>query len=369
MYNFRIGVIRSMLTHGYEVYVLAPRDAYTEKIIATGAHFLPIPLDNYSTNPWSDTKLCYHLWRLYREHRFDTIFHYTIKPNIFGSIAAYMARVPHRIAITTGLGRMFRFDSQVTNGIVTRLYRLAARCADEVWFLNESDRDKFVKEAIAPQYKCQLLPSEGVNTSKYRPLREPKKTKITRLLYAGRLLGEKGIYQFVEAARIIRQRHKHVRFEILGYVNEDNRDSVTLDELMTWQREGIIKYLGSTEDVRPYIDRSVAVVLPSFYQEGISRILLEAISMATPVITTDQVGCREVVIDGHNGFLCTPKSTPALVEAIERLLSLSWERRMAMGQRGRAMAKDEYSEERIIRHYLRALDHTQMDVLESKSNR
>ena len=319
--------------------------------MAEGAHYIELGLNNYSTNPFSDLKLLFQFFRLNRKYQFDHIFHYTIKPNVYGSIAAKLAGIDHHLAITTGLGRMFRFEHWFTQYISVGLYKMAAWCTDEVWFLNQNDQDVFVKMGIAPLEKCKVIPSEGIDTQKFRSIKKYKESPITRFLFAGRLLKEKGIEEYVEAAKIIKERYAKVRFEVLGYLDERNSDSIKGEQIKKWQQEGIIKYLGSTEDVRPYLDRADCVIFPSYYQEGISRILMESASMFTPTITTDNVGCSDIVVHNWNGFLCEQKSIDSLVDRIQEFLALNYKERFIMGNRSRELIKKKFSEEQIIGIY------------------
>lgn len=351
LYNFRVDVIRHFVRGGFEVYCIAPKDHYSTKLIAEGAHFIPLKLENYSVNPIDDLYLIGQLWRLYRRHHFDHIFHYTIKPNIYGSIIARLLRLPHHVAITTGLGRLFRFSNILVNMLSVLLYRIASRAADEVWFLNEKDKKTFVDKKIVKIEKTRILPSEGIDTLKFRPFGIKKNTPIIRFLFAGRLLRDKGIELFVHAARELRKNHKHLRFEVLGYIDERNPNSISHIKIKEWQQAGYIKYLGSTEDVRPFLERADCVVFPSYYQEGVSRILLEAASMATPIISSDQNGCIDIVKDGKNGFVCRKNDLASLNFSLRQFINLDKEERMIMGQSGRRLVKENYDISKIVEIY------------------
>ena len=350
LYNFRIGLIRMLIAKGTRVYVFAPKDEYSAKLTSEGVYFVPIKLRNYSTNPIHDFELAINLFKAYRKAELDLIFHYTIKPNIYGSLVARVLRIPS-IAVTTGLGRTFNFKSKITRLTVLSLYRIVGRVCQEMWFLNNHDREKFLNHKIISPKKARVLPSEGINLTKYREKFDFKKSPITRLLFAGRLLREKGVYHFVEAAQILKKESRKIRFELLGFIDERNPESVKRAEVLEWQNLGLIKYLGSTEDVRPYISRSDAIVFPSFYQEGVSRILLEAAAMCKPIITTRNVGCSDVVRDGYNGLLCKPKSVEDLVAAIRKFITFTQEERALMGQRGRLLVKESFAEEKVLEIY------------------
>ncbi len=356
MYNFRLGVLRSIRRMGHQVYVIAPKDNYTDKLVAEKIRFIDIAIEKYGTSPSSDLRFIQRLWKIYKSHSFDYIFHYTIKPNIYGSIIAKRLGI-RSISITTGLGRTFTFEYWTTQKIINLLYRRAARDCDQMWMLNTPDRERMIAEGIVEAHRTYILPSEGINTRRFRPSFKDNSQKIVRFLFAGRLLKDKGIIHFIEAARAIKKNKHHIKFEVLGFIDPKNPNSITHQQINQWQSDDIIKYLGSTEDVRPYIDRADCVVFPSFYQEGISRILLEAASMATPIITTDHVGCRDVVIDGHNGYLCLTRNTDDLIDKINRFLSLDRTAKIQMGLNGRALVKEKYDEEKIIEVYRNVIEH------------
>ena len=356
-----------LIARGVNVYVLAPKDEYSAKLTAEGVHFIPTNLRNYSTNPIHDALLAINLFRNYRRLKLDLIFHYTIKPNLYGTLAAVALKIPS-IAVTTGLGRTFKFQSYFTRHLVLGLYRLAGRLCEEMWFLNDDDKKSFIGKRIVDPEKAYVLPSEGINLTKYREYENNRKTPITRFLYAGRLLKEKGVYEFVEAARILKAQHRKVRFELLGFIDENNSGSVRREEVLQWHNSGHIKYLGSTEDVRPFIARADCVVFPSFYREGISRTLLEAAAMCKPIITTRNVGCVQVVKDGYNGMLCTPKSVEDLVLAINKFLTFTKAERTAMGKNGRKLVKENFGEQRILSIYAKKIEEILRDRVRLNSS-
>ena len=350
VYNFRIEIIRYLQAQGHEVFVIAPKDNYSGKLIAEGVHYIPIQLNNYGINPLLDLSYTGALYKKYRHFRFNRIYHYTIKPNIYGSLAAYLAQVNESTIVVTGLGKMFLFKSRLSNFLSRALYRIACSCADKIWFLNVHDRGKFIEEKICSSNKTQILPSEGINTQKFRPVAK-NESNITRFLFAGRLIRPKGIYQYLTAASIMRKRFPNTRFEVIGFIDESNPESIQYDEILEWQNAGIMRYLGSTEDVRPYIQRADCLVFPSFYQEGLSRILLEAASMATPIITTDQVGCRSVIKHNTTGFLCEPRNIDDLVKHLEIFLALDYDDKVLMGRKARELVKKQFDVELIKPYY------------------
>ncbi len=356
VYNFRLGLLRRLREEGCEVHIIAPKDSYSTLLIAEGFQYHPVSMHPNSTNPLQDIKTAVQLFRTYRKQRINFIFHYTIKPNIYGTIAAWLTRTPS-VAITTGLGHLLHYKKVFTRVLAIFLYRLAARMSQQIWFLNDDDYRIFINKKIVPEYKTFILPSEGVNIQHFKPyFTKVKATKKTvRFLFAGRIIWDKGVQQFVEAARIIRKRYPGTRFDMLGFVDPTNPNSVSYKQLNQWQAEGVIRYLGETEDVRPVLAETDCLLFPSYYREGVSRILLEASSMTVPIITTDNVGCREVVTDGYNGFLCAMRSTSDLVRAIEQFLALPERQRQQLGLNGRKKVIQEFDEQIILDCYLNIL--------------
>jgi len=345
--------------------VIAPRDNFTTKLVAEGISFREIPMSNYGTSPLQALKTIFRLRRIYKSVQPDFVFHYTIKPNIFGTFAAYTSKIPS-VIITTGLGHLFDFKNIFIRLMTVTLYRIAALLSKEVWFLNDNDLDVFVYKRIVAKKKTRLLRSEGIDTDWFSPRKEKRQLSSPRFLFAGRLIWDKGVGEYVEAARIIKKRYPKVKFELLGFIDQENPNGVPYEQIDAWQKEKIINYLGETTDVRSYLERTTCLIFPSFYREGVSRILMEAASMETPIITTDNVGCRDIVEHGKNGYLCEPKNVDSLVDAIESFLRLDEQDRMVMGKLGRKKMMNEFSEDKVIRKYIDTL--TEYIGLPSPSN-
>ena len=352
VYNFRLGLIRRLQESGYEVSIIAPQDNFSAKLVAEGFNFHHIYTSNYSTNPLNDLRTLFQLVRIYRKNEFDFIFHYTIKPNIYGTLAARWCKIPS-IAITTGLGRLFSFNNKVVKYLSTKLYQVAAKYSQQIWFLNQSDLDSFIGRGITTNKKAFLLPSEGIDTQKFKPKETyyVNEKKQLSFLFAGRVIWDKGVKEFVEAAKIIKREYKNIEFQMLGFIDPSNPNAVPYEDIQKWQKRNIISYLGETEDVRPYLDDSSCLVFPSFYNEGISRILLEAAAMAKPIITTDNVGCRDVVKDNYNGFICKIKDKNDLVLKIRKFMTLTQKEQELMGLNGRKVVLENFNEEQIIKIY------------------
>ena len=277
---------------------------------------------------------------------------FTAKPNIYGSLAARSCGVP-AINNISGLGAAFMRRGPL-RALVERLYRIALRRSATVFFQNKDDLDLFVGRRIVSSGQAELLPGSGVDLAHFTPVGKPPAGDVVFLL-AARLLWDKGLGEFVEAARRIRAKHAAARFRILGIVERKSAAAVPLSKLQQWQGEGVVEYLGSADDVRLAFAAADCVVLPSYYREGVPRVLLEASAMAIPVVTTDMPGCREAVEDGITGFLCEPRSVDSLTTALERMLGLTPAQRTAMGEAGRAKMEAEFREEIVHRAYIDAL--------------
>jgi glycosyltransferase involved in cell wall biosynthesis len=352
IYTYRRGLLRMLIERGVEVSVIAPRDRTFAPLEEMGCRCVELPVASKGTNPRDDLKTLVALYREYRTTRPHMVFHYTIKPNIYGSIAAKLAGVPS-IAVTTGLGYVFIQKSR-TASVAKRLYRFAFGFPREVWFLNQDDRQAFVDQnlLVHPQ-RARVLHGEGVDLDDYafQPLpRDNPQTEGFFFILIGRLLWDKGVAEYVDAARRLRQKYPYARFQLLGPVGVDNPSAITLDEVQAWQHEGVIDYLGEAEDVRGFIGNADCVVLPS-YREGVPRTLMEASAMGRPIVATDVPGCREVVENGVTGLLCEAKSADSLAQQLERLLLSSYTARADMGVAGRAKVTREFDEIGVVERY------------------
>lgn len=357
MYNFRLGVMKSLVEKGFQVFVVAPTDEFSNKFKNYQIQFVELKnLNRKGTNPIKEILLLIELNQIYKEINPSLIFHYTIKPNIYGSLVAKSRRITN-IAITTGLGYTFTHDGLVS-GLVKKLYRFAFKRANEVWFLNTDDLEAFLSKKIIPATKAYLLKGEGVNTEHFVPKIKDATNKLEyKALFSSRLLWDKGIKEFAEAIGKCQEQNIEIKGLVLGFIDEDNPEGVTKNDLELWSKKGWIDFLGSTDDVRPFIADADMVILPSFYGEGVPRILLEAASMERPIITTDNVGCREVVQDGYNGYLCKKKDSEDLAIKIKQFLALSLSEKDQMGKNGRLFINEHFSEETIIHVYQNKIKH------------
>ncbi|VVE05650.1 glycosyl transferase [Pandoraea aquatica] len=352
IHNFRGGPIRALLVDGHPVHVVAPDDDYAPLLRDMGCHVHVMPMASKGQNPLQDIALTLNLYRLYRRVRPAVCFHYTIKPNIYGAVAAHWAGIAS-VSITTGMGTVFINKSLLTH-IVRLLYKYAFRHTRENWLLNDEDFKAMVGGGLVDMRKARLLPGEGVNLDHFALSPWPDDDGTFRFLLIARLLRDKGVLEFVEAARAIKASMPHVRFQLLGPADVENPTAISREQVARWEDEGLVEYLGVTQEVRPFIAQAHCVVLPS-YREGLSRTLLEAGAMGRPVITTDVQGCREVVTEGVSGWVVPAQDATALATRMSHVANMTACDLAAVGRAGRAKVAQNFDERLVIAEYFRIL--------------
>ena len=315
-----------------------------------GVERIPVEIDRAGLNPLADLRLLARYRSLLKWLRPAAFLGYTIKPNIYGSLAAASLGIP-AVPNVSGLGTAF-IQGGPLQAIVTQLYRVGFARAPVVFFQNEEDCALFVERRIVRPDRARVVPGSGVDLERFTPTPLPQGPAT--FLFIGRLLRDKGVVEFVEAARSLRRGYPAMRFQLLGGLDEGNRTAIRQSEIDSWVAEGVVEWLGTTDDVRPSIAAATAVVLPS-YREGLPRSLLEAAAMARPLIAADVPGCRDVVEDGVNGYLCAVRSATSLADGMLRLAHLPPAQQLAMGEAGRRRVQERFSEAFVIRAYLDVL--------------
>jgi len=349
-YNFRGFVIEELVKLGHEIVCLAPSDDNDKLIKKLGTKAVNINLDRKGINIFKDIYLLFQLFLIYRKEKPDLIFHYTIKPNIYGSIVAKFLKIKC-ISIIPGLGYTFLKKSPLTI-IVKILYKISLKKVFLILVLNRDDKLELIKNNISSSNKIDILPSEGIDTKKFKPLKMARKDKNIVFLMVARILWDKGFKEYVEAAKIIKQNYKNVEFRLLGPIDHGNPSAVKKEEVLKYHKNKTIDYLGTSQDIPNIIKECDCFVLPSYYREGIPRTLLEAAAMEKPIITTKSIGCKEVVDDGINGFLCNTRSSEDLVKKIEIFLNLAKDEKIIMGKKGRIKVMKEFDKEIVLKHYI-----------------
>jgi glycosyltransferase involved in cell wall biosynthesis len=360
--NFRGELIKDMVRLGHQVVGMAPESGFERELNVIGAQYQHVPLQRTGLSPLKDFATLRQLVKEFKRLQPDILLSYTIKPVIYGSLAARSAGVPRVYSMITGLGYVFAGRSlkqKLLLRLVRMLYRQALCKNARVFFQNPDDIEVFEKFNLLPNGdSAVLINGSGVDIKKFSYVKA-ETNPVTFLLIA-RLIREKGISEFVDAARLLKPRYPEARFQILGPL-DSNPSAIRQEEIGAWQSEGIIEYLGATGDVRPYISDSSVFVLPSFYPEGTPRSILEAMSMGRPVITTDAPGCRETVRHNVNGFLVPVKDSRALAGAMESFIanpSLVTE----MGIRSRVTAEEKYDVRKVNRSILESMNLLEGDI-------
>lgn len=359
--NFRGKLLEAIALLGYEVHIMAPElnqfpDEY-QKLIALGYQVHEIPMQRTGTNPVADLKLLKHLYQQIRQIQPDVVLSYTIKPVIYGTLAAWLAKVPQRFALITGLGYAFQNvesgQRSIFQKMVHGLYAQALKHANKVFFQNPDDLKLFQDmHLLAADKPTVVVNGSGVNVQDFKVMPLPKNdagmVKASFLLIA-RLLGDKGVREYAEAARIIKQDYPEAKFHLVGWI-DDNPSAIAQAELDRWIADQRLQFWGKLSDVRPAIAASSVYVLPS-YREGTPRTVLEAMAMGRAVITTDAPGCRETVNHGVNGYLVAVKSVDELVQSMRYFIEdpklIDY-----MGRRSREIALNKYDVHQVNRHML-----------------
>ncbi len=346
--NFRSRLIESLIDQGWRVVVLSPPDRHVERLAALGAEHVPLTLDNAGTNPLRELGTLWRIREAMSRIRPSVVLTFTPKINIYLSLVARTLGVPV-IANISGLGRAFVSGGWIEK-VSRALYGVALRWPSTVFFQNEEDRAIFIEAGMVDAARTHRLPGSGVDVDRFSPRPKPQAGPFQFLLVA-RLLWDKGVGEFVEAARIVKAQHPEVEFALAGFLDVDNPSAVPRSAVEEWEREGVIRFLGSFDDMVPVYAQADCVVLPSYYREGVPRSLLEAASMGKPVITTDSVGCRDTVEDGVTGWLVKPRDANALAVQMLGLLDMPARQQETMGKAAGKRARQMFDERIVVSAY------------------
>jgi len=355
--NFRSGLIAALVSRGFDVVAVAPDDAYRDRLRELGCRYVPLNMDNQGTHPVKDALLLWRYFVVLRRERPAVILSYTVKPNIYASLAARLVGVT-LINNVSGLGTAFLRGGWL-GGVVCSLYRVALRRSHRVFFQNDEDRQVFIEKRLVAPARTGLLPGSGIDLVHFSPSAVEGSSLCNGaglvFLMVARLLWDKGVLEFVEAARRVKALFPESRFQLLGFLDVKNQTAVGRSDVEAWVKEGVVEYLGTSDDVRPFLAAADCVVLPS-YREGTPRSLLEAAAMGRPLLATDVPGCREVVIDGVNGLLCRLRDSVDLAEKMMQMITMPMSALLQMGQESRRLAETRFDEQIVINKYLEAID-------------
>lgn len=352
-YTMREGLMQRLLNEGYDVTIITHTNSFVGQVEKTGLHVINIGYGN--SNPIKVVKYIYRLYSALKKVKPDVCLTFSIRPAIWGNFITRTLEIP-TITNITGVGPLF-ISKNVAYRAARSLYRHALSKTRKVFFQNFDDMELFIKRGFINTNVAERIPGSGVDHEKFRPIEISEKTSdIFAFLFIGRLIKDKGIFEFVDAARLIRKKYPDVIFNVIGPFWHQNLKSNTISksDLQNWLQDGIINYEGEKKDVRKYISEADCIVLPS-YREGTSNILLEAAAMEKPVIATNVTGCKEIVEDGITGYLCEVKDSNDLALKMEKMLSLKSDERKNMGKKARQKVIREFDKEIVLKSYLKAI--------------
>ncbi|WAA12119.1 glycosyltransferase family 4 protein [Fervidibacillus halotolerans] len=348
-YNFRKEIIQRLIEKKYKVYLVLPYGKKVEELKKMGCEFIHLELDRRGVNPLKDSRLFLGYFKILKKLRPNAVLAYTIKPNIYGGLACRMLNIPY-INNITGLGSGFN-KGKLLKRLLLFLYRISLKKSSCVFFQNKEDM-KFLVDKKIVKNNYELIPGSGVNLEEFQYKEYPKKEPIT-FLFIGRIMKDKGIDQYLEAAKTIRKKYPNTRFNIIGFVEKTQPHYNKL--IQEYQEKGYVNYLGYQEDVKPFIEEAHCVIQPSF-NEGLSNVLLEGAAMGRPLIASDIPGCKEVIDINKNGFTFTVKNSNSLINQIEKFMKLHIDEKERMGKYSRKKVEKEFDRNFVIQAYLNQIN-------------
>ena len=346
LYQFRGELLKELIKH-HKVYSAIPKGDYYNDLKSIGCKILITNVDRHGINPIVDLKLLFSYCKYIKKIKPDLILTYTIKPNVYGGIASRIYKIPYFVNIT-GLGSAGEKPG-VLQFITLFLYRIGIKKASVVFFQNKENRDFMIKHKIVKNNYI-MLPGSGVNLEHFKLLPFPH-NRNTEFAFISRIMKQKGIDQYLEAAEIIKEKYPNTVFHICGYFDDDYEEKIK-----DYHNRGIIDYHGNLRDIREIHKIIQCTIHPSYYPEGLSNVLLESAASGRVIITTNRSGCKEVVDDGVNGFIVKQKDSKDLICKIEKFLKLSFEDREKMGKAGRRKVEKEFDRKIVINSYLSAIE-------------
>lgn len=346
VYNFRLELVERLLSDGHEVVVCSPYGERIDDLIALGCSFIDVNISRHGTNPIKELRLLKEYKKIIKSVNPDMVLTYTIKPNIYGALACKKFNIPC-VANITGLGTAVENGGLIQRATVF-LYKFAFKKIKKVFFQNQENMDFFKSKKIALD-KHDLLPGSGVNLERFSPIKYPSKDTV-EFAFISRIMKEKGIDQYLESAKVIKEKYPNVVFHVCGFFEQEYKEII--DDLVS---KNVIVYHGMVRDVRTVLKDIHCTVHPTYYPEGIANVLLESSACARPIITTDRSGCREVIDDGVNGFIVKMKDSNDLIEKVERFINLPYEQKVQMGIQGRKKVESEFDRQIVVEKYIEEL--------------
>lgn len=347
LYKFRKELIEELLKQNYEIYLSLPSDEeYVPELIKMGCHFIETSVDRRGTNPITDFKLFLQYKKIIKTVKPDVVLTYTIKPNIYGGLACRISNTPYLPNIT-GLGTAVENDGLLQK-LTLFLYKISLKNASCVFFQNKENQ-QFLIEKNVVKGNTKVLPGSGVNVEYYSVLEYPNSENI-EFIFISRIMKEKGIDQYIEAAKYIKKKYPNTKFHIVGF-SEENYE----EKLKNLEKDNIVIYHGFQKDIRKYLKHTHCTIHPTYYPEGLSNVLLESAASGRPIITTNRSGCREIVEEGVNGYLVNPKDSKDLIKKIEKFLSIDNNEKIKMGLAGRKKVEYEFDRAIVVNEYIQQI--------------
>lgn len=348
LYNFRKELLENLIAEGYDVFISCPPGENIEKLVKSGCKYLETEFNRHGKNPINELKLINYYRKIMTKIQPDIIFGYTIKPNIYGAIAAKKDNIPF-VANITGLGTAVE-NSGILQKILIQMYKFAFSNIQTVFFQNKENSQFFIDHNIAVE-KHELLPGSGVNLDFFYLQDYPSTDETIDFVFISRIMKEKGIDQYLKAANYITIKYPYTRFHVCGFCEEEYED--ILEE---YHNKGVIIYHGMVNNIRGILKTTHCTIHPTYYPEGLSNVLLESAASGRPIISTDRSGTRETIDDGVNGYLVEQKNEKDLIEKIEKFIGLSFENKKTMGLAGRKKVEREFDRKIVIKKYMEQLE-------------
>src|SRR5690625_562215 len=355
IYNFRLELVEKLLADGHQVVISSPPGEKINQLVKMGCVHEPVEMNRRGTNPVAEIRLLVHYYKLMKKMRPDIVFSYTIKPNIYGALAARKMAIPY-VTNVTGLGSALE-NRGLLQQLMIYLYKLSMAKVQTVFFQNEKNRKFFTTHNIAVNQHA-ILPGSGVNLAKFNLLDYPSTEKTIDFVFISRIMKEKGIDEYLEAAKVIKEKYPYTRFHIAGFFEEEYENIIE-----DYQKKEIVQYHGMLKDIRGLLSETHCTVLPS-YHEGMSNVLLESAASGRPVLASNIHGCIETFDDNNSGYSFEPRNTKSLIEAMERFLALEHHEKKKMGLAGRKKMEKEFDRQVVVNNYLQELEKVVGKILE-----
>lgn len=351
IYNFRKELIKELLDNGYEVYISLPKDEKTQVMVDWGCKFVETNIDRRGTNPTTDFKLVLHYVQMIKRIKPDVVLTYTIKPNLYGGMACRQLNVPY-ITNITGLGSGFSKESMLKN-FLSIMYKISLKKSSCVFFQNTEDMKTLKKNNIIKGHS-ELIPGSGVNLNEFKFKQFPD-DDILNFIFIGRIMKDKGIDQYLEAAKIIKQKYPNTQFNVIGFIEKTQPHYN--DMIQDYQDKDYINYLGYQSEVKPFIESAHCLIQPSHGGEGMSNVLLETAAIGRVLIASNIPGCRETIDEGKNGYIFEAKNSNSLVGKIEIFIKSTYAEKAEMGKNSREKVEQEFDRKIVVKAYMEKINH------------